>query len=67
MGSLLGFAFDAKYYDEIAKNDDLVVNVECTLNELYNGASKTVSYTKRVIINKYIFQTLAGDGKTVIE
>lgn len=55
LGSLLGFAFSAEHYESVARNDDLVVKVEVTLNELYNGAMKTISYTKRVV---------DGDGKT---
>lgn len=54
----MGFAFDATHYSTIAKNTDLVVTVECTLNELYLGASKIVKYTRKVI---------AGDGISVMD
>jgi DnaJ-class molecular chaperone len=46
LGSLLGFTFDAKMYETIADPSDCVVNVECTLKELYNGCKKVIKYER---------------------
>ncbi|KRX10344.1 HSP40/DnaJ peptide-binding [Pseudocohnilembus persalinus] len=56
--SLLGFQFDADKYLGVLPPQDLHVEVPCTLNELYNGCKKQVSYKKTV---------LNGDGNTTRE
>lgn len=55
LGSLFGFAFGGLNYSGIRSVPTLEVVVECTLNELYNGCSKKVTYTRTV---------LNGDGQT---
>lgn len=46
---MFGFAFGGLNYQGPTSIDDLVVNVECTLNELYSGCSKEVRYERRVL------------------
>lgn len=36
-------------YKENNKSEDLVVVVECTLNELYTGVAKKVNYQRKVL------------------
>jgi DnaJ homolog subfamily B member 13 len=55
LGSLFGFAFGGLNYGGARSVPKLEVIVECTLNELYNGCSKKVTYTRTV---------LNGDGQT---
>jgi DnaJ-class molecular chaperone len=55
LGSMFGFAFKGLNYEGAKSIPNLEVPVDCTLNELYNGCSKEVTYT-RVVLN--------GDGQT---
>jgi len=55
LGSLFGFAFGGLNYKGPTSIANLEVVVECTLNELYNGCSKKISYNRTV---------LNPDGKT---
>ena len=52
---MFGFAFKGLNYEGAKSIPNLEVPVDCTLNELYNGCSKEVTYT-RVVLN--------GDGQT---
>lgn len=54
-GSLFSHAFGAQDFNGIKPPSPLEVVVECTLNEIYNGCSKRVTY-KRTVLNK--------DGRT---
>jgi DnaJ family protein B protein 13 len=49
LGSLFGFAFGGLNYQGVKSVKTLDVLVECSLNELYNGCSKTVTYTKSIL------------------
>jgi len=49
LGTLFGFAFGGLNYKGPSKIPNLEVPVECTLNELYNGCSKRVTYTRTVL------------------
>ena len=55
LGSMFGFAFKGLNYEGAKSIPNLEVPVDCTLNELYTGCSKEVTYT-RVVLN--------GDGQT---
>jgi len=55
LGSLFGFAFKGLNYQGPKSIPNLEVTVDCTLNELYTGCSKDVTYT-RIVLN--------GDGQT---
>lgn len=47
-GSLFSHAFGAQNYDRKKTVDDLVLDLPCTLVELYNGCSKQVDYSRTV-------------------
>lgn len=47
-GSLFGQAYGGINYPGLAKQPPLVVNVECSLNELYNGCSKEIEFERIV-------------------
>ena len=47
-GSLFSNAFGALNYKDDTKYDDLIVEVGCTLNELYTGVAKQISYERKV-------------------
>ena len=51
VGSMLGFSFGAQNFSQTKKPDNLAVEVECTLNELYCGCAKTITYTKQSLNN----------------
>lgn len=55
LGSMFGFAFKGLNYEGAKSIPNLEVPVDCTLNELYSGCSKQVTYTRTV---------LNGDGQT---
>lgn len=55
LGSLFGFAFKGLSYEGPKSIGTLEVPLDCTLNELYTGCSKEVTYTRTV---------LNGDGQT---
>lgn len=48
MGTMFGFAFGGLNYKGPTSIPNLEVPVECTLNELYNGCTKQVTYTRTV-------------------
>ncbi|CAD8052917.1 unnamed protein product [Paramecium primaurelia] len=50
-GTLFSHAFGGQNFPGIPGPQDLEIQVECTLHELYNGCAKTVSY-QRQILNK---------------
>lgn len=50
LGSLLGFSFGSQNYKDFRKPEDLVVEVHCTLVELYCGCSKRISFS-RIALN----------------
>lgn len=50
MGSMLGFAFGSQNYKELSKAEDLIVEVTCTLTELYCGCSKATTFD-RITLN----------------
>lgn len=53
-GSIFSQAFGGlNYYDKIDR-PDLVIDVPCTLAELYKGAAKSVKYEKKVHSLYYI-------------
>lgn len=49
MGTMFGFAFGGLSYQGPTSIPNLEVPVECTLNELYNGCTKHVTYNRTVI------------------
>ena len=55
LGSMFGFAFKGLNYQGAKSIANLEVPLDCTLNELYTGCSKEVTYT-RIVLN--------GDGQT---
>lgn len=55
-GSLLGDAFGGKNQQVLPAPADIVVVLECTLHELYNGCLKKVQYNRSVLMH---------DGKTL--
>ena len=54
-GSLFGTAFGCKDSEQPSKPKDIEIELECTLDEFYNGSAKIVKYTQQV---------LSPDGKT---
>lgn len=50
-GSMFGFSFGSQNFKEVRKPDDLVVEVPCTLVELYSGCSKEVKFD-RITLNR---------------
>jgi DnaJ-class molecular chaperone len=54
-GSMFSSAFGGLYAKEESQPENLVVELECTLEELYNGCIKKLSYERRV---------LNSDGRT---
>lgn len=57
-GSMFGAAFGGQNFPGLPPVKDLVVEVECSLNELYCGCMKEVSYLKTLLNN---------DGRTTRE
>ena len=55
-GSIFSSAFGALNYTDTSPNEDLIVDVACTLNELYQGVAKKVAYERKVhnLVNKDI-------------
>ena len=49
--------------DESIKEEDLVLNVQCTLKEFFYGATKRIKYTRKNAGS----HTLAGLNETIIE
>lgn len=49
MGSMFNHAFGGLNYQDQEARPDLVVEVSCSLNELYTGHPKEVEYSKKVI------------------
>lgn len=54
-GSMFSSAFGGLYSKEDSPSDNLVVELECSLDELYNGCLKKLVYERRV---------LNSDGRT---
>jgi DnaJ-class molecular chaperone len=50
-GSMFGFSFGSQNFKEIRKPSDLVVEVPCTLVELFSGCSKKVNFD-RITLNR---------------
>jgi len=48
-GSMFSSSFGGLYAKEEAQEENLVVELECTLEELYNGCIKKLSYERRVL------------------
>lgn len=48
-GSIFGTAFGGLNQIPEKENDDIFVDLECTLEELYNGAFKEIKYNKRTL------------------
>ncbi|KAM3145139.1 hypothetical protein pb186bvf_002814 [Paramecium bursaria] len=48
-GTLFSHAFGAQNFSGISKPKDLEVKVDCTLNEIYNGCIKKVTYGRQVL------------------
>lgn len=46
---MFGFAFKGLNYEGAKSIPTLEVPLDCTLNELYSGASKQVTYTRTVL------------------
>ncbi len=47
-GSIFSHAFGALNYKDTYPNSDLVVEVPCTLSELYCGVAKRSTYNRKV-------------------
>lgn len=47
-GSILGHAFGGLEHNKNFVNEDLIVPVPCTLEELYKGAERTVHFQRKV-------------------
>lgn len=54
----MGYAFGAQNFPGIPPPPNLEVQVDCTLNELYNGCSKDIKYLRTILNN---------DGRTTRE
>lgn len=48
-GSMFGFAFGNQKNADEHKPEHILLVIECTLSELYNGCSKTVEYERQVM------------------
>ena len=46
---MMGYSFGAQNFKSTNQPDDLKVVVDCTLNELYCGCSKVITYTKQAL------------------
>ncbi|EGR33185.1 hypothetical protein IMG5_059990 [Ichthyophthirius multifiliis] len=70
IGELFRYPF-AHLNKNLSMPKDLHVEIECTLNELYNGCIKEITYKRTVfiyvIIYIYVFQILNKDGITTKE
>jgi DnaJ family protein B protein 13 len=64
-GSLFSHAFGAQNYQKAKATNDLIIDLPCTLVELYNGCSKTVSFSQTVPL--IIIQKVNLDGRTTSE
>ena len=49
IGTLYGFGYKGLSSTPIETEKDVIVDVLCTLEELYNGAQKTVSYNRQIL------------------
>jgi len=50
-GSMFGSAFGGQNFPGLPPVKDLIIEVECTLNELYSGCMKEVKYMKTLLNN----------------
>ena len=50
-GSMFGYSFGAQNFPGLPDIKDLIIDVECTLNELYSGCMKEVNFLKTVLNN----------------
>lgn len=65
MGSMLGFSFGSQNYKENKQKEDLVVQVECTLVEMYSGCSKTVNFQRLSLNRDGVTTSTASCHKTL--
>jgi hypothetical protein len=49
---MFGSAFGGLYNNDYDPPKDLIVQAECTLEDIYKGGLKTIYYDKIVIMNK---------------
>lgn len=65
LGSMFGYSFGGQKFKGLQKPEDLVIEIECTMSELYNGCAKEIEF-ERTVINNDGRTTRTAVGKKLV-